>query len=631
MIMRSVLVASLSLVAAMSASAQSSHTINLGELSPDVNNVLQPGGSGFELRTFNPPLTYTTAPGVIDASEAYVIEFIPFVTALGTPLQIFTAAFELDDEGQPSGTPFPLRGAINQFGDFIPDVELYLFDGAIENPGGALPTNTLVRTFDISGQPIPGFPFKYTYTVTINADRSITVTFQDVNLSFAGPLTIVNAPFTATIPIDGVGNVFFGPSTMTIRTATLPQETDIESEFRFDNGLAPANGPARMAFLDDPRFADQPGDQDGNPVLQRVGNFIEPNPQYGFTEAQTDFGPASSFGIPLIGGQDPNVMQVSPARIDPINTYQNDRQIGIAVSPQSGEDQRPLTNDPVVDRFTMIWDIFVPTASWNQPTPVAFINFQEDNGTNSDQMGAADFRITRIDPTLGASSPQGIGINRLRVNGTVFDAASIVGTDFGPDRWMRVAITVDNEFAREAKIFINGTLIGQLGWADEIGNYVNPAFPNYRLADLDMNGSNTSDFPIDRASYIGWGDFPNPWHDFVRIQDTPIQLNTPQTNSNFVMFGDALGNGEHLYCANYYFAEFVYTPQQIAALGGPNAAGIILNCPLDRDNNGLAAPDVQAFVTDLNNGDDAANYNRDSETDAVDLFDILNTADENGC
>ncbi|MEM1164671.1 MAG: hypothetical protein AAGI30_00095 [Planctomycetota bacterium] len=608
--------------------AQSSHTINVGELS-DTNgdNILETGGSGFPLQTLGPTLTYTTPPGVIDAASAYTVRFEPFVTAVGTSLAPFTAPVES------TGLPFPFRGLIDQFGDFIPNVELYLFDGAFENPGGALPTDTFVRTFDVSGAgPFP--VFTYTYTVTVNADRSITITFQDVNLSFLGPLTIVNSPsnfmgipLPGFIPLTGIGNVFFGDSTMRISVATPPVDIDTQTEFRFDGDLTAAYGPAEIRYLDDPAFADQPGPEDGDPVLQNSLSQTIESPQYGFTEAQSAIGTTTSFGLSDIDGQAAGVFQVSAPRIDPGSSYQNDRQIGLSVSPLSGADN--AFSSQRVDRWTMVWDIYVPAASWASQRPASFLNFQSDNGTNSSQMGSADFFIGSLTGVGGG--PIGIGINRNRVNGTLFDAASIVGSDFGPDRWMRIAIVCDNDFAREARIFVNGTKVGQLGWGDDIDNFLDPAAPDWWAENFDnVDPFTFFSTPIDTPSFVSWGSYPNPWLDFVTNSFTSVQ--GPATESAFVMFGDALGRGELFYVANYYFAESVINDADIAALGGPSADGIVLFCPLDLNTDGTVDDtEVAAFLIDLGVQSDDANVNRDSVSDAFDLGEAFDSLLENGC
>ncbi|MEN0020105.1 MAG: hypothetical protein AAF747_04380 [Planctomycetota bacterium] len=669
--MRSLLQSSLAtaalLAAASTATAQQTEiTFTFGGFAnPQNGQIIVP----FDFIRQGETLTIDSPPsaGTLIAADAYEISFEPVFgqTTGGVGALNPLGAF---------GLPLPLRPVLPLFGNFIPDAVERLFDGQFRNPTGQLGSDLGTREVNFSGQGFIPFNFSFAYGGRVNEDGSFTFRVTDVDLTdtttgqpageiglfnnvvgFSYPnIPELNLNFAVTPPLNDPNLDFRGdlaPSTrVTVRAITVPDTRGAgeQTEWRFDNSnLDAAYGPALLTELDNPAFLSTPAGQEGlfgNPVLLSINEEPDPNSSDpnddrdialpnatgGLTASLDDYGLASAFGVPAINGVDPTVYKTAPTDDPNEFTIDTARGIGLLLYPTTATDYRLTGSDfdvfnsqRNIQEYTMVWDIYIPQSTWDRQFPFGFFNDSVTNnasGFDPPIIDAADFIISR-DPFGGTIFGNGvlIGTAPSNVNGKLVDPGT---TDFGPDRWMRIAIVVDDEFERNASIYINGNLITTLAYSEPLLNRVDPLDPVWsRFA-----GDQTPITPIDPAVWSQWGGIPNPWVDFQNhgADGEPIDTDLRyQLFSQFCVFCEPGGRAGEAYVANFLFAERLFSDTELATLGGPNAAGISF-CRVDYNQSGdIDAADTNTYLNLLNTNDDAADLNGDDESNYFDVIRFL--------
>jgi hypothetical protein len=520
------------------------------------------------------PAVVATSTGTISAAPGYMFEFNPGVHGTG-----FLGALAI---GGSSSSPIALENVLDSF--FIGGQRnLY---GAMRNPAGTIPT--LLDTETVSG----------TFS-----GLTISLTFkQEVLADGRGRLSILNIsrPSGLGIQIDTGGATF--------NTWTPPAPVVSEWQFEGDlnsvrqSGAAASSGPSRLRYLDDAAFG---------PILGGVGAEdtypSTPTPQ-NVTAAQSAFGTTAAFGLPPIGGVVDTVYKTSPPRNAgaPTDTAKS-RGLGLALWPNT----RDFWPDDRIGQWTMVWDMLIPTASWNaanaaggdkQVVPL----LQDSQNNNSPATGF--IRVT---------GPAGTGQATVAYSIDQVGNAVVTIPAIQPDQWFRLALAVDKYATNTAQLYINGVPAGPTG-ADWVYNSVKSTDPRWG----DITSANHQGTPIAAATWNAWGQFPSPW------AKQAVSPNAP-TASTACLFCDITGKGESVYLANFLFTDETMTGAQVAALGGPSARGIVYlrpaPCVGDFNHSGgqPTVQDIFDFLAAYFSGNAAADINHVGIISVQDIFDFL--------
>lgn len=427
-------------------------------------------------------------------------------------------------------------------------------------------------------------------------------TFSGLTLSLTLSIEILNdhtaqaAIRNITKPV-GVGlNVVSGAATISTWTPPAP----VRSEWHFDGnllsvketGLAPASGPSKLRYMDDPAFG---------PILGGPGQetlYPTPATPTGVTQAQSAFGTTASFSLPQIGGRTATVYKTSPARnlADPTNRAKS-RGLGLALWPNT----RDFWPDDKLSQWTLIEDIYIPAAAWTAEYPVALF----DTNHNDDTAADAFIRQAAGQASIGyAPNP----------------ADLLPTTLIGPGRWMRLAISVDSYRQGNSRIFVDGALVGISGggWVYNSTKSTDPRYP-------DISSSQPVGTAVPPATWAAWGAFPSPWAHIPNPSAPTDTTKATPMGSTVCLFADLQGRGESVYIANLLFADEAMTDAQITSLGGADARGIVYRpCPADADGNGAIEPaDVSLFVnrwfTSLTTGTLAGDFDGNGQVEPADV------------
>ena len=473
------------------------------------------------------------------------------------------------------GSIIPSGSTIPQMLDILSPGASKLARGWVRNPQGTIPTNVYVQRFDGT---FAGLAVGLTLNVTLNA--SGTAYFDITNI---------------TIPLGSLAGslrINSGTTNVSRWTPTEQQAT----EWHFDGDFDPVIGTrGKIGYLDDAAFGT---------ILGGVGNEENPNPAApnGVTDAQSSFGTTDSFGIPGIGGVSDTVYKTSPARNLADANPDLRRGIGLLVFPST----KPVFPGDIVGQWTMVWDLYIPTAAWNTEFPVALLEDSDNNDSGADLM-------IRRDPVRGTT----IGYN-------VTTDAYINAPQIAPNTWFRLAVVNDHPRLGTATFFVNGVSIGSTA-GDWVYNFCNPNDPKF--------GDGTA---IPAATWSSWGSMPNPWQ--KSAGGAPI-------NSTFSMFADLeSGRSESVYLANYLFVDRAMTASEVTALGGPNAAGILylntgpscpwqsVNCRSDYDaSGGIDGDDVIQFFADWDAAAPCADLDESGGVDGDDVIQFFALWDAAAC
>ena len=527
-----------------------------------------------------PNIVRTSPEGVtIFPATGYQFSFNPIVHGTG-----FLGVIAI------GSTPRPLGDVLNGF--FIGGQRV--LHGAMRNPSGTLPTvldsETLAGTF---------------------SGLTLSLTFKQELLSNgrgqASVIDIVRPTFVG-LAIDSGGAVF--------NTWTPP--APVVSEWQFEGGLQsvkesgafPASGPSKMRYLDDPAFG---------AILGGVGaedTLPSPATPTGVTQAQSQFGTITSFGLPPIGsgplaGTD-GVYKTSPPRNAgaPSDTAKS-RGLGLSVWPNT----RDFWPDERIGQWTLVADLLIPQASWDAARTAPggaggqVIPLVEDSQNNN---SAADVFLW-VDAAGNA-----------KIGHSVAPGAAVSAPAIQPNQWFRLAISVNHYGAQSSRIFVNGAFVGA-SQSDWVYNACKSADPRWG----DISSTNVSGTPIPGATWNGWGQFPSPW---AKQADAP---NAP-TASTFSMFADITGAGQSVYVANAMFTDEAMSDSGVAALGGPSARGIVylrpepVLCAAEFDGvAGVSVADLFGFLDawfaqfGVGPGMPSADFDHDLDVDVADLFAYL--------
>jgi hypothetical protein len=477
------------------------------------------------------------------------------------------------------GSIIPSGSTIAQMLDTLRPGASKLTRGWVRNPEGTIPTNIYSQRFDGT---FAGLTVGVTLVVRVTATG--TAFFEITNI------TIPLGSLAGTLRINA------GTTNVTVWNPS-PQQA---SEWHFNGGFTPVSGsPGKLRYLDDPAFGT---------VLGGIGNENTPNPAAptGVTAAQSAFGTTTSFGIPGPGGVEDTVYRTSPARNLSNTNPDLRRGVGLVVAPFT----KPVFPGDTIGQWTMVWDVYIPTAAWAAEYPVALLEDSDNNDS------AADLMIRR-DPSRGPTIGYG-----------VIPEQYVAAPQIQPNTWLRIAVVNDHPRLNTATFYVNGTPVGSTA-GDWLYNYCDPSAPTY--------GDGTA---VAGADWAAWGQFPNPW----RVSPNPS--NPAPINTTFSMFSDLEGGrSESVYLANYLFLDRAMTPAEVGALGGSNAAGILFpelpppacawqiqGCPADYDNSGgIDGDDVIAFFGEWDAGAECADADESGGIDGDDVIVFFGLWDAGGC
>ena len=390
----------------------------------------------------------------------------------------------------------------------------------------------------------------------------------------------------------------FLAGTLTVTSGSASIDTWVPSapqltEWHFDGGFDAAAGSASAAirYLDDPAFGTILGGAD-DPETP------DPTTPTGVTMAQSSFTTTDALGIAGPGGENDEVFVTSPARNLSTGLAKDRRGIGLALSPTL----RPSYPGEFFGQWTLVWDIYIPSSSWYadfpaNTTPREFpVALLEDNFSNDN---SADVFI-RIDPGQGPT----IGYNPD-------DFSQYLPIAIQPDTWYRLAMACDFFTASSSEIYIDGSPVGTIE-ADWVYCAVDPNAPAYGDGEA-----------VDPGDWAAWGQFPNPW---ARSSgNAPGSTGPAGLASTMCLFSDLRGGrSEPVYLANMLMVDTTLSAGEIAAFGGPDAAGIALTAtPCPADINGdtvLDFFDVLAFLQAFSGMEPVGDFNGDT---VFDFFDVL--------
>jgi hypothetical protein len=508
----------------------------------------------------------TSGTATVSAAPGYLYSFNPVVRGTGLLGGIVIP------------NPTPLGDVLNSF---VPG-QYRVVTGAMRNPPGTRPC----RVF----QNAVGGTFS---GLAINLTLALEV--LDTGVGQAGVRNISKPSGLGLSIVSGAGVI----------TAWTPPPP-VHTEWHFEGDLqsvretfeAPESGPSRLRYLDDPAF----GPIRGGPGQET--QLPSPPTPTGVTQAQSMFGFASSFGIPLPGDEDDIVYRTSPTRnlADPTNRAKS-RGLGLALWPNT----RDAWPDDKLSQWTLVWDLFIPTSAWASEFPVALI---EDNHNND---AAADCLIRQ---SGGAGS----------MGHSVQPGEYVVSPRLAPGRWMRLAIVSDGYRLGQSRLFVDGTFIGTTG-GDWVYNSTKSTDPRYG----DVSTAQPVGTPVAPTTWASWGSFPSPW------ATAPVSSNAAPMASTLCLFADLQGRGESVYVANMLFADEAMTDAQIAALGATSARGIMFPRPASRciaDYNadgGVDGADIESFFLDWEQGVSAADVNEDGGVDGPDIEAFFVAWQAGGC
>lgn len=533
----------------------------------------------------------SVAPNTILLAPGYQWAFNPIVSGTG----VFGPST--------LGTNRPLAAVLNQY---FPGGQRVLY-GAMRNGSGGHPIRL---DYEPVATVVSGFNIALTMDHEILADgrcraairkieRPAFVLGLDVN---SGGL-IVNI-WTPPAPI--VSEWHFDGNLMSVKEAMLPG--------------AGASGSSKLRYLDDPAFG---------PLLGGTGSdttYPSPATATGVTQTQSAFGMTTALSLPALGGAADTVYRTSPPRSNAAPTNANARRgIGLTLWPNT----RDVWPDERLGQFTFVWDLLIPQASWNAARAngaagnqcIPLVETSQNNNSAADQY----LRVTGAAPGVA-----GVGC-RVNESGAGVPPALINIAAIQPNQWFRLAIVVDLYGRKRSTIYVNGVSHGESG-ADWIYNACKSADPRW--------GDNTAVNPATNATVVpptawaGWGQFPSPW----AFSGSPGGTGTATgagTASTLSLFADFAGFGESVYVANMAFSDQPMSAAQVAALGGPNARGIVylkaVPCAADFDGvNGLTVADIFAFLTAWFAGNPAADFDQMNGLTVADIFAFL-TAWFAGC
>ncbi len=523
-----------------------------------------------------------TSTGTIPAAPGYQFAFNPVVTGSGLAGSSIV------------GTNNPLMSVLN--GLSIGSQRTLM--GAMRNVPGTLPTRL---DYEVVAQTVSGFNISLTFDQQILADGHAQAAIRNI----VRPFSVIG------LTVNSGGLV--------VSTWTPP--APVISEWHFDgnlqsvkeSGLAPTSGPSKIRYLDDAAFG---------PILGGVGSETTypatPTPT-NVTLAQSAFGTTTSFGLPSLGatGVD-TVYRTSPPRNagDPANTAKS-RGLGLALWPNT----RDFWPDERLGQWTMVADILIPQASWDAARGNATANNQcipliEASQNNN---SAADVFVTVTGAAPGTA----------KVGNTVAYASATTASAIQPGQWFRLAVVNNLYGAAGSRIFVNGTFVGTTG-GDWVYNAVKSTDP--RWGDNSAQPATGSAVPpasngtvIPPATWSAWGSFPSPW---AYSGGSSGAATGAPTASTLGLFCDINGWGESVYVANMMFTDQPMSDAAVAALGGPNARGIVylrpLPCVADFNmSGGLEVQDIFDFLNAWFAGDPRADINGGGLA-VQDIFDFLN-------
>ncbi len=342
------------------------------------------------------------------------------------------------------------------------------------------------------------------------------------------------------IPLGAlVGSIVVDQGAVTIETWSPP--APVETEWRMNGDLSPAFGASSLRYMDEPVFGD---------ILRFDGTIDVPDATIpkGVTQAQSSFATTTSLGIAGPGGNEDTVYVTSPARnlSDP-NNVDWYRGLGLSLYPNN----RPDFPGGFLGQWSMVMDVYVPTAAWNADTNGGYVlSLIQDNHNNEDE-GELYLR----NPAFGGGG--NIGYDTEPVN---YLSSGL----FGPDRWMRIAFVSDLMQAGVGDVYVDGQYIGTTNsdWVFDLTDSTDP-----RYADGEA---------VDPGDWSAWGQHPSPWAQ---------SSNDAAMKGTFSLFADGLfGRSESVYIANVLFTDTLLDAAEIVGFGGSDAAGIRITaspCPGD--------------------------------------------------
>jgi hypothetical protein len=502
----------------------------------------------------------------IRAAAGYQFAFNPIVTGTG----LFASTI---------GTNRPLGEVLN---GFVAGGQRTLF-GAVRNRAGTVP---LRLDTEVVGGTFSGI------TVSLTLIHEILASGQA-----QGAIRNIQKPFGLGLNVNSGGLI--------VSTWTPP--APVVTEWHFDgdlqsvreNGLAPTSGPAKLRYLDSAQFGPIPG---GFGALDQYPTTPTPT---GVTQAQSAFGTTTAFGIPPVpgaGGPD-TVYRTSPPRsaANPTDSASS-RGIGLSLWPNT----RDFWPEERNGQWTMVWDLLIPQASWdaakartdgvNQCIPLV--------ETSSNNNSEADLILKVTGAGAGAAS--------------VGDRTYVGAATIQPNQWFRLAMVIDHYARGEGRVFVNGQFLGTTG-SDWLYNACKSTDPHWG----DASAASPSGTAVAPGTWASWGQFPSPWAQLNPGASVPVYM-----YSTASLFADLAGRGESVYVANMLFTDEAMSDAQVAALGGPNARGIVylrpLPCRADYNGtNGVDLLDIFAFLTDWFAGNPRADFDGMNGVDLLDIFAFL--------
>ena len=470
----------------------------------------------------------------------------------------------------------PSGSTLGQMLDILSPGQSRLLDGYIRNQSGSLPNQHNSIWLQQYAGTLFGLDIGLTLDLSISDQGMGAFEIRDINI----PLGFL----FGTLTID--------PGSALIDTWTPSPIQQTEWHFDSDLSRVPHSGPSELRFLDDPAFGT---------ILGGIGNEDTPNPAAptGITQAQSAFTTTDALGIAGPANTNTTVYVTSPARNLSDSNPDLYRGIGLALYPKT----QPAYPGAYFGQWTLIFDLYIPQASWNTEWPVALIN-----GTQNNE-GPADCLIRN--PGNGNGS---IGF-------AVQPGQYLQTNLIGPDQWMRIAIVGNLMQTGQSRVFVNGSFLGTTG-SDWFYNSVDPTNPLYGDGE-----------PVDPTDWQNWGNFPSPWA--MSSGNFPGSQGPTKLGSALGLFcdlGDSTlgpgGRSEAVYLANLYFADDMLSDAQIIALGSPAPDGILFTtppCPPDFNNDGnVNTQDFIAFLNAWTANDPRADFNNDGTINTQDFIAFLN-------
>ena len=481
----------------------------------------------------------------------------------------------------------PSGSSIGDLLDTVQDGQSRLLNGYVRNASGGLPNPENPVWIDTFEGDVGGFDLSVTIDVHITNGGVGVFEIRDISIPLG--------------PVAGTAEITSGFANLETWVPSPRQET----EWHFDGDLSstPGSADAEMRYLDDPTFGT---------ILGGLGNLQNPDPSIptGVTEQQSSFASTTSLGIVGPGGEEDIVYCTSPARNVTTGDPDHSRGLGLIMAPNL----RPSYPGEWFGQWTMIWDLYIPSESWYEDYPANTsprefpVALLQDNFNND---GNADLFV-RNDPSDGPTLGFRDG-----------EFTSYFPVSMQPDTWYRLALVSDSMQSGEARFYLDGVHVGT-DKGDWLYCAIDPTNPLYG-----------DEEPIDPGDWTAWGEFPNPWA--LSSGTHPGSAGPSGTASTICFFADLGdedtgdgGRSEIVYLANLYFVDDLLTPTEVAALGGPDADGIVLKvAPCLADWNGdmqVNTGDFIAFLNDYNavRGGGTPTF---GDPDLAAPFGVLNTSD----